>query len=858
MTLRKVLFISLFLMLIVSPVNSNKDHSLGEMHLLTAGDLLRLQMEARVGAVSNLLMSPDRHNLVIEFEQADINYLKKRISQWAKINPLLRSARVYEYGSKVRLGLQFKQAIMVLDESVVALKQDWSRWEIVISKHQEPTGLQLLDPKQAKPELDAIALTRKGGMVELSLAGNESLVAEVSFQDKPSAVILGLPGVPRSQLEKAVRSLGYDGLPSMVNQIAVSTGKNGVGQLIVMLAENADLAKTTGVIRQKHSILNLYLVADAPAKASSNQLIGMGVSHNRGRLEFSLLGAESARVNAYTLEKPSRLMVDFLGWTPDQVYQAVKQFNQNHDQSVTAVRYGETRMGSARVELELPTDVSLVELTQASKGTHVVKLDAPGLSQVLAGIPPVPVETLSGLDLRYSPEHNFDQEPEIIISPLQLANAENWAGAPDPLLGERFHLLGMYDQALNSDSVYLAAQAEFRALSEAVPQARADYLPVASFDYKYSAVQQNVTKASNAAFPTGKTNYPSQSWSLTITQPIIKVPAVFKMNQADISVEQAKLNLLASEQDLILRVAEAYLNLLAANDAMEMAKAEREAVSKQMELARVNFESGLGNITELHDAEGRYALTQTKEINAMNNLDDARMRIKEMVNTDVSNVHGFKADFAAELPQPSRVAPWLQAALTQNLALQSRRMASDISELEIKRQKSGHLPTLDLVASYGADSTGGSIYGNGQDVENGEIGVELSVPIFSGGATTSLVREAAARWEQAKHQQEEEYRRTERLTRQAFLGVLTSAESLAALRKMVKAQNSGLSGKLEGFKSGIYTVLDVLDAYRLYYAARSDYLKTRYTYLLNRLRLKQAVGALGRDDLADLASLLEG
>jgi len=151
----------------------------------------------------------------------------------------------------------------------------------------------------------------------------------------------------------------------------------------------------------------------------------------------------------------------------------------------------------------------------------------------------------------------------------------------------------------------------------------------------------------------------------------------------------------------------------------------------------------------------------------------------------------------------------------------------------------------------------GSIYGSGQDITNREIGIRARIPLYEGGLTSSLVREAVARRDKAEHEREQEIRRTERLARAAYLGVQTNVASLDALRQNVVAQESALRGKLEGFRSGLQTIVNVVDAYRLYFAAQRDYLQTRYDYLNNRLKLKQAVGTLSRNDLQELALLLE-
>ena len=295
----------------------------------------------------------------------------------------------------------------------------------------------------------------------------------------------------------------------------------------------------------------------------------------------------------------------------------------------------------------------------------------------------------------------------------------------------------------------------------------------------------------------------------------------------------------------------------AGRNSVELAEAERQATEKQHELATARLKTGLGTITQFHDTEARLTLTQAREIEAKSRMDDAAIAIKEILGESVSSVKGFKADFVTAAPVPATHEPWVEAALEQNLALQSRKMAHEIATLEITRQRAGHLPTLALTGSLSSQDSGGSLYGAGQRNDNREVGLRMSVPLTDGGLTMSLVREARAREVKAVQEREQELRRTERLARSAFNGVQASSRTLAALRKSVQAQESALQARLEGFNSGLFNVVVVMDAYRLYYTAQRDFLQSRYDYLVNRLKLKQAVGTLSRADIEEIAAMLD-
>jgi outer membrane protein len=444
------------------------------------------------------------------------------------------------------------------------------------------------------------------------------------------------------------------------------------------------------------------------------------------------------------------------------------------------------------------------------------------------------------LDLSWKPEDDASSLAEVMAEQAKGAN---------------MNLMDAYDRALANDAKYGAAKADFKVSQEAFPQALAGYLPTASYDFQISNIWQSVASR-NPVYAPGSSSYGSNTSALTISQPIIKVPAYIKIEQADVSIEQAKLALVASEQDLILRLAGSYLNFLAAQDAVGLAKAEKQAMAKQFDLAQMRMGSGLGTISQVHETEARYMLSQAREIDAINKLDDARGALKEIVGIDVGALKSFEDDFEAATPQPSEPDAWVRAALEQNLSLQARGLALEIAGLEIRRQQAGYLPTVSLAASHIDQDTGGSVFGRGSNVTTDEVGMKLNFPFFEGGMTRSMVREAEARREKAMQEREQEYRKTERMARSSILSVVSSIQTMSALRRAVLAQENTLETKLKGLRSGVNTSVQVVDAYRLYYGAQRDFLQARYDYLLNRLKLKQSIGTLSRQDLEVIAELL--
>ena len=418
-------------------------------------------------------------------------------------------------------------------------------------------------------------------------------------------------------------------------------------------------------------------------------------------------------------------------------------------------------------------------------------------------------------------------------------------------------LLDVYRLARDSDPKWRAANFELQANSEAVAQARAALLPTIAFDYGHLDTEQKILQSNNPIFATGSSRYPTDTQILTITQPIFRAASWVKLKQAKTVVKQAAATLAAAEQDLMLRVAGAYLGVLAARDGLALAEAEKGAIGRQLELASSRLDRGLGTITGLYDSRARHSVAEAREIEARNKLDDASQALREIVGKVIEGLRPLKADIPLVRPDPARVEAWLTTAENQNLRLESRRQGVVVASQEVDRQRAGHIPTINLVGTNNYTRAGGTIFGGGSNTETTNVGVTLSVPIFEGGATSSLAREAAFRYQKSREDLEAERRSLERLTRAAFQGVTSGTGLVVALGQTVQAQEKALESKEEGRKAGLITVLPVLDATRDLYAAKRDYAQARYDYLINRLKLKEAAGTLSEQDLVALNGLLD-
>jgi outer membrane protein len=305
------------------------------------------------------------------------------------------------------------------------------------------------------------------------------------------------------------------------------------------------------------------------------------------------------------------------------------------------------------------------------------------------------------------------------------------------------------------------------------------------------------------------------------------------------------------------RTAAAYLAALAARDSLDLAKAEKDAVRKQLDLADTRLKRGLGTITNFHDAQARFAVDEAREIEAENKLADARQALKEIIGREVEAFLRVRDNLPLVTPQPADPEQWVQKAYEQNLALKARSEAVEIAQQEIEKQRAGHYPSLNIVGSQNRRDAGSTLFGGGSTVETQEITLRLTIPLFEGGMTTALTQEAVERAQKSKEDRELERRAVERQTRAAYKSVVSGVNLVRALRQSVESQQSAMEGKELGVQRGLFTLVVVLDAQRDLYIARRDYAQARYDYLLNTLRLKQAAGMLAEEDLMSMNAALQ-
>ncbi|HEU0187487.1 MAG TPA: TolC family outer membrane protein [Gallionellaceae bacterium] len=419
-------------------------------------------------------------------------------------------------------------------------------------------------------------------------------------------------------------------------------------------------------------------------------------------------------------------------------------------------------------------------------------------------------------------------------------------------------LLETYHAAQGKDPVFAGARASHQAGQEKLTQGRSLMLPSVNFTANSTYNNNNVQYNSTSPYPSGTSRFVNNGAAITLVQPLFRQNNWVLYNESELQVAQADAQFKNAEQDLILRVAQAYFDVLTAQDNVTLTAAQKTAIAEQLAQARRNFEVGSATITDTHEAQARYDLIVSQEIAAQSNLEIKRRSLQQLTSEMPYNLQPLGAAFKLEAPQPADVEKWVEQAQQGNLQVAVAQANAELAEKEVDRNRGGHYPTLDLVASYGKSKVlpvGDGTFGAGNnaidtDNTNASVGVQLNIPLFQGGATQSKWREAEANRDRAREDLESAHRNVDLQTRQAYVGVVNGIAQVNALLQAQKSSESLLEASKLGQEVGVRTNLDVLNAQQQLYSTRRDLYQAEYNYLLSRLRLKAAIGALAEDELA--------
>jgi outer membrane protein len=349
-------------------------------------------------------------------------------------------------------------------------------------------------------------------------------------------------------------------------------------------------------------------------------------------------------------------------------------------------------------------------------------------------------------------------------------------------------LLTSYREALQNDPVYLAAGFENEALAEGVEQARSNLLPKVNLVYQDKETTQDIISSDNTVFASGETTFPTEDLTLTVSQTIYNWPTFVKFSQSKEQKKQADTVLIAASQDLILRVAELYFAVLASQDSLDLARAEKAAVARQLKLAESRLKMGLAPITDLHDAKARYADVLATEIEAETVLDDNLQALSVSTGRVFAQLAPMKNSIDLAKPDPQDVDYWITQASKSNPGIQNLEYAVIVAREEIRIQRGGHYPTLDLQVRANHNETDGTLFGGGSEVDTTDVMLNLTVPIYSGGFTSSKTREAAKRHQKLIQDLNQKKREVKREMRAAYFGMISSISRVEALAEAVKSQ----------------------------------------------------------------------
>jgi len=422
-------------------------------------------------------------------------------------------------------------------------------------------------------------------------------------------------------------------------------------------------------------------------------------------------------------------------------------------------------------------------------------------------------------------------------------------------------LMAVYRDAMAYDAQFAAARATLDAGREKLPQGRAGLLPNVGF------TSSTVWNESDTNFrgPVASRNseYNTNGWTVSLTQPLFRWQNWVAYNQSELAVAQAEAEFVLARQDLIVRTVVAYFDVLLAQDLLATAQAQKVAIAEQLESAKRNFEVGTATITDSQEAQSRYDLTIAQEIAAQNDLDVKRQILRTVIGKEPEGLKNVKSGVSLAGPQPADINKWVEMAESAAANVQIFQARYEIATREVERQRAGHYPTLDLVAGRGRSSTTNTVVagvagvGAGSDTYSTTVGLQLSIPIFAGGATVSRDREAVALKERAAADLENARRTAALNARQGYLGVTAGLAQIRAYEAALTSSQSALESNKLGYEVGVRINIDVLNAQSQLYDTRQKLAKSRMDTLIALLRLKAAAGSLGEEDVVAINALLD-
>ncbi len=411
-------------------------------------------------------------------------------------------------------------------------------------------------------------------------------------------------------------------------------------------------------------------------------------------------------------------------------------------------------------------------------------------------------------------------------------------------------LLSVYQQAKANDPAVLRAQAQFNASKEGIAQARATLLPQISAYGSYTAYEK--TYDDNLG---GDYQFEDAEIGARLNMQLYHHDTWLNLDNAKKSAHRSDISYQAAKQDLIVRVTGAYFDVLSAKDDLEFAEAEKAAIERQLEQTKQRYSVGLTAVTAVHEAQAQYDNAVTSVIRATNLVFTSEEALRVITNIYPRSLNALNTKrFSASRPIPDSANEWQQTAEAKNLDLIAQKISVDIAKENINISRSGHYPTLDLSANYSTKDSDDvlSVPNFARESDSQSIGITLTVPIYSGGATSSRVRQAQSNYVAASQDLAQTHRNVVRNARNSYNTVIAAVSGIKALEQSVISAESALKATEAGFEVGTRTIVDVLDSTRNLYNAKRNLSSTRYNYIQSILALKRAGGTISEKDVSDI------
>ncbi|SEM86625.1 outer membrane protein [Pseudomonas sp. ok272] len=433
------------------------------------------------------------------------------------------------------------------------------------------------------------------------------------------------------------------------------------------------------------------------------------------------------------------------------------------------------------------------------------------------------------------------------------------AWAENVTLSTKTDLVSVYQEAVDNNADLAAARAQYGAQKEVVPQARAGLLPNLSGSAEMANVRTDIDTPSAIA------NRSAHFYQATLAQPLFRADRWFQYQAAKDINEQAALQLSATEQNLILQTAQTYFNVLRSQDNLASTKAEEAAFKRQLDQSNERFDVGLSDKTDVLQSQASYDTARANRILAQQQVDNAFEALITLTNRQYNSIQGIVHTLPILPPSPNDAKAWVDTASQQNLNLLASNYAVSAAEETLKQRKAGHAPTLDAVAQYKVGDNDAMGFANPNllpqaysgSVSQSTIGLQLNIPIYSGGLTSSQVRQSYSQLDQNEQQRESLRRQVVQNTRDLHRAVNSDVEQVQARRQSIISNQSAVEATEIGYQVGTRNIVDVLDAQRQLYTSVRNYNNSRYDYILDNLSLKQVAGTLSPGDLQDLKRYLK-